>query len=117
MKNHKKLITLSILLLILISLIAVYNIKKYTKPKSEGIFYKVESNGNSLYLGGTIHIGKNEPIKFSKAVENAYEKSTTLVVETDITNTSTIRKYGKDVTYSSGDNLYKHITPAAKKTY
>ncbi|AAK79734.1 hypothetical protein BJV85_002228 [Clostridium acetobutylicum] len=115
MKNHKKLITLSILLLILISLIAVYNIKKYTKPKSEGIFYKVESNGNSLYLGGTIHIGKNEPIKFSKAVENAYEKSTTLVVETDITNTSTIRKYGKDVTYSSGDNLYKHITPAAKK--
>ncbi|URZ08027.1 TraB/GumN family protein [Clostridium felsineum] len=114
MKKHKKLIIFLILFLIPASLVAVYNIKKYTKPKAKGIFYKVEKDGNYLYLGGTIHIGKNEPFKFSKAIENAYTESTALVVESDITDISTMYKFGKDVTYPKGDNLYNHITPAAK---
>ncbi|NOW14878.1 hypothetical protein B0H35_002393 [Clostridium acetobutylicum] len=40
MKNHKKLITLSILLLILISLIAVYNIKNTLSQNQKASFTK-----------------------------------------------------------------------------
>lgn len=116
MKKHKNLIIVLILILIPVTLAVVYNVKKYTKPASKGIFYKVEKNGKYLYLGGTIHIGKDgEFIKFSKSVENAYKESSALGVEDDITDTKSIAKYEKDTTYSNGDNLYKHISPSAKK--
>ncbi|PJI09075.1 MULTISPECIES: TraB/GumN family protein [Clostridium] len=115
MKKQKNSIIILILILIPVTLAVVYNVKKYTKPASKCIFYKVEKNGKYLYLGGTIHLGKDgESINFSKSVENAYKESSALGVEVNLTDAKAMTKYGKASTYPKGDNLYKHISPAAK---
>jgi len=46
--------------------------------------WKISKNGNSLFLGGTIHILRNEDFPLPKAFDLAFEQSSMLVLETDI---------------------------------
>ncbi|WP_326512536.1 TraB/GumN family protein [Clostridium intestinale] len=58
--------------------------KKNDVPRVKGLFYKVEKDGNYLYLGGSVHVGKE--VKFIDSVEKAYKESIGLGVEVDIQN-------------------------------
>jgi len=46
--------------------------------------WKVEKNGNSSYLFGSIHLGSNDMYPLSKAVKDAYADAQNLVVEIDL---------------------------------
>ncbi|WP_238884126.1 TraB/GumN family protein [Clostridium sp. YIM B02551] len=82
--------------------------------EAKGIFYKVEKDGKYLYLGGSIHLG-DDKIKFSDKVENAYKESNKLGVELDVTDSEIADKFSKEMSYTDGDNLDKHIKPETKE--
>ena len=54
---------------------------------SKSFIWEVRSASNTVYLFGTIHVGKRSFYPLPDAVENALEKSASLVVEADITKT------------------------------
>ncbi len=57
---------------------------KYEKVYN-GVFYKVEKDEKYFYVGGSIHVGINNRIRFNNVVEKAYEDSTKVAVELDMT--------------------------------
>lgn len=80
---------------------------------SETSLWRISKNGNELYLGGTIHVLKKEdyplPIEFSKA----FEKSDTLVFETNIEMTKTpefSQKMTQMLTFPAGKSLKDAIS-------
>ncbi len=84
---------------------------------SETSLWEVSKKGNSIYLGGTIHVLKKEdyplPVEFSMA----FKKADKLVFETDIAKAQTpkfAQKMSQVMTYSDG-KLLKDVLN--KKTY
>ncbi len=51
---------------------------------SKGLFWKVEHNGNTVYMLGAIHFGTASMHPMSDEIENAYDESNALVVEANI---------------------------------
>ena len=81
--------------------------KKNDVPRVKGLFYKVEKDGNYLYLGGSVHVGKE--VKFIDSVEKAYKESIGLGVEVDMQNSKVSETINKESMYPEGDNLLNHI--------
>jgi uncharacterized protein YbaP (TraB family) len=46
--------------------------------------WKISKDGNSLFLGGSIHVLRSEDFPLPKAFDRAFEQSAMLVLETDI---------------------------------
>src|SRR5436189_4364615 len=60
--------------------------EKPERPKAAqgpGLIWKVSSNTTTIYLVGSIHVGKKEYFPLPAEVENAFAECTTLVVELD----------------------------------
>lgn len=57
---------------------------------SKSFLWQIKSKSNTVYLYGTIHVGKNSFYPLSDAVEGAFKKSAKLVVEADVTNLDTM---------------------------
>lgn len=55
------------------------------KKVYDGVFYMLEKDKRYFYIGGSIHIGNNGNIHFNNIVKKAYEKSSKLAIELDIT--------------------------------
>lgn len=53
---------------------------------SKSFLWQIKSKSNTVYLYGTIHVGKNSFYPLPDAVEGAFKKSAKLVVEADVTN-------------------------------
>ena len=87
-------------------------VKKNDVPRVKGLFYKVEKDGNYLYLGGSVHVGKE--VKFIDSVEKAYEESDGLGVEINIQDKKLSEALNKEMIYPEGDNLLNHITLETK---
>jgi uncharacterized protein len=74
--------------------------KKAEEKIYDGVFYRLEKDGKYFYVGGSIHVGKKSNIRFNELVEKAFEESTKLAVEIDITdgkNLIEIVKVMKDI--------------------
>lgn len=56
----------------------------------KGVFYKVEANGNTVYLFGSIHVGDSAMYPIDSDVMNAFNSSNELFVEADITNSEKV---------------------------
>lgn len=81
----------------------------------KGIFYKVEKDGKSLYLAGTVHMGEsNKRYKFSDEVNRAFDSADTVAFELDLNNINPEDTIPENTTYNSGDNLSNHISDEAK---
>lgn len=78
----------------------------------KSFIWEVKSDNNTVYLFGTIHVGKKSFYPLPSTVENALKRSTKLVLEADISNTTDGVEIGKLLTYAPPDSLEKHI-PAA----
>jgi len=79
--------------------------------------WKVESGTTSAYILGSIHVLKKEAYPLSKAIENAFNESSTLVVEVNINNIDPLemqRLTFEKATYPANETLSKHIS---KQTY
>ncbi len=74
-----------------------------------GLLWELKSQGNSVYLFGTIHVGKPSFYPLPDAVEQAYRLSKFLVVEADITNQKDAAEMTQLIDYPKGDSIDKHI--------
>ena len=53
---------------------------------AKGVFYKAEANGNTVYMLGSIHVGDSTMYPIDSDIIDAYNSSSELFVEADITN-------------------------------
>ena len=75
---------------------------------SETSLWQVSKNGNTLYLGGTIHVLKKEDYPLPVEFNQAFKKADKLVFETDIDKAQTPefgQKISKLMTYPKGKSL------------
>jgi uncharacterized protein YbaP (TraB family) len=80
---------------------------------NRGILYRVTDGAGTLYLFGTIHLGKPEFYPLNRLVTDAVRSSNVLAVEADVTDTAAITKQIADAaTYPGADTLDRHISPA-----
>ena len=78
----------------------------------KSFIWEVKSGTNTIFLFGTIHVGKKSFYPLPTAVEDAFKRSSKLVLEADISNTDGAAEIGKLIAYAPPDSLDKHI-PAA----
>lgn len=78
------------------------------------MFYKIENNGNTIYILGSIHIGDNSMYPIDEKVIDAFNSSNELYVEVNVTEQSKMKYIQEEMFYkdntnlkdSLGDNLY-----------
>jgi uncharacterized protein YbaP (TraB family) len=82
------------------------------EENGKSFIWKISSSDSYVYLLGSIHYGKPEFYPLSNAIENAFEDSDKLVLETDFTGISfrekqlTTEKYGR---YPEGEELKDNL--------
>ncbi|MDQ0116102.1 TraB/GumN family protein [Paenibacillus harenae] len=81
---------------------------------SRGFLWKVENEGNVVYLLGSIHIANDAMYPLRPEITNAFDASDYLVVEADITkaNEPEVQELVlKLSTYTDGTTLKDHLSP------
>jgi uncharacterized protein len=77
---------------------------------SRGLFYEVRGDNATVFLLGSVHVGKRQFYPLDAPIESAFAKADTLVLEIDLTDKE---KVGKQVAeaavYPPGDRLEKHV--------
>jgi uncharacterized protein YbaP (TraB family) len=76
------------------------------------LFWKVSSRENTAYLLGSVHLGSKDMYPLPKEVEDAFEKSTALIVEVDINHVDQAKLQGivmESGMYAGDDTLWNHI--------
>ena len=61
-----------------------FNVSAPDPNNSVSSVWKISKDGNSLFLGGSIHILRNEDFPLPKAFDLAFERSSMLVLEADV---------------------------------
>ena len=62
---------------------AVYGQSTSSAPTDRGLFWKIEKDGKTSYLLGTVHVWKREWLPLNPAIEKAFAEAKTLAVEAD----------------------------------
>lgn len=110
-----------LVVLLIISAVAISFItyrKQHITPTYgdvKGFLWQVEKDGTTAYLYGSIHLGKSTIYPLAKEVEEAFNESSTLMVEIDLTNTTEIQQANKYAYYSENDNIYNHLSNEGKE--
>ncbi len=91
-----------------------------TAPAAEkkAMFWKATSGTNAVYLLGSIHLGSKSMYPLPKEIEDAFEASSTLLVEADIRHPDMQKSQSMVLAkgmYPDGDNLWNHISPETRK--
>lgn len=71
----------------------------------DGVFYMLEKDNHYFYIGGSIHLGTNDKVRFNNAVEKAYKNSTKIAVEFDTTNLKNKVNFFKILSNISEDKI------------
>ncbi|HOV92020.1 MAG TPA: TraB/GumN family protein [Candidatus Kapabacteria bacterium] len=79
---HKKTIIITAIIFI------IANYTGYSKNNSPKFFWEIRSNTATVYLLGSIHVGKESYYPMADVIEDAYKKSDYLVGEIDMENAS-----------------------------
>lgn len=78
---------------------------------SKGFAWKVENNGNTVYLLGSIHVGNSHIYPISNKLKEAFYESDALLVEADILNMdSQLEAFMELMIYQDGTTLKDHIS-------
>lgn len=83
-------------------------------PGTTAPFWKVNHNGNVVYLLGSIHVAKEDLYPLHGIIEAAFAESDYLAVEADILNMDIFavqKELDKRAKYSDGTTLKDHINP------
>ncbi|WP_226036475.1 TraB/GumN family protein [Aquibacillus saliphilus] len=79
--------------------------------KEAPFFWRVEEDGKTVYMLGSIHVGNEDMYPLNDKVEAAYEKSDALVVEANVLEIDTL---SEDIItkaiYSDGSKLPDHLS-------
>jgi len=78
----------------------------------KNFLWRIESERNTVYVLGSIHLLKKNVYPLSRTLEGAFEKSDVLAVEADISGISRrdIQKLMESAFYQGGDSLDKHVS-------
>ncbi len=79
----KILIILTVLLLAL-NLLNIFTQSMSDSSNKKNFLWEVKSDSSTVYLLGSIHIGKKEMYPLNLIIENAFDECNNLVVEVDI---------------------------------
>lgn len=71
--------------------------------------WEVSSLTNKVYLYGTVHAGKPQWYPLPEEVERAFNDSSVLVVEADISDAEAMQKSAQAMTYPPPDELKNHV--------
>ena len=85
-----------------------------------GIFWRVSSQTATVYLLGSIHVGKESFYPLAQVVEGAFEKAEKLVVEIEMTpetEAAAAMKLLRVGRLPAGDTLTKHLDEASHQLY
>ena len=82
------------------------------------LLYRVEDqDGHTVYLLGTIHVGRESTYPLSEAVEKAYREADVLAVELDVSryqgNPLLALRYSFQLIYGLGDGADRHLSEEA----
>lgn len=78
---------------------------------SKGFAWKVEHNGNTIYLLGSIHIGSGEVYPISKKLKEAFHNSDALIVEANLYEQEGGMDYFLEkATYQDGTTLKDYVS-------
>jgi len=78
---------------------------------AQNFLWRVDSITNHVWLFGTIHAGKPQWYPLPPAVGEAFDDSTALVVEADITDKAKMEESAPAMAYAKPDSLAKHVPP------
>jgi uncharacterized protein len=88
-------------------------VKRLEAAPRRGVLFEVRSDKRTLYLFGTVHLGKLDFYPLNIAVTRALATSEYLAVEADISDEGSVAKEMAELAmYSAADSLDKHISPA-----
>lgn len=79
---------------------------------AKSFLWEVKSKTNTVYLFGTVHVGKNSFYPLPDAVEAAFSESAKLAVEADITNQQAIADSAPLMMYTPPASLENQVNPA-----
>lgn len=95
-------------------IIILLNCSFLSAQGAKGVFYKTNINGKTVYLFGSFHMGKKEFYPLNEKVEEAFNKSSQVMVEVDLSDpkvfAETQKAMMKKAFYLGDDNLEKHMT-------
>jgi uncharacterized protein len=72
--------------------------------------WEVKSKSNTVYLFGTVHVGKSEFYPLASVIEDAFKKSKKIVVEADITKADESKEIDGLITFAPPDSLESKIS-------
>lgn len=81
---------------------------------SQGFLWKVENNGNVVYLLGSIHVGDEALYPLRTEITEAFDASDVVVTEVDVTKPLTKKEeeaIQKLMYYEDGKTLRDHVSP------
>jgi len=89
------------------------------KAAPKALFWKVSSGGKVGYLLGSIHLGSKDMYPLPKEIEDAFERSTALIVEVDINRVDPQGMQAMILSkglYTGDDSLWNHVTPEVRQS-
>ena len=84
------------------------------KAESDPLLYRVsDGQGCTVYLLGTIHMGRPDFYPLGTAAEAAYQAAEVLAVEADLLSQSAVdaARYSAALMYGPGDECRRHLAP------
>jgi uncharacterized protein YbaP (TraB family) len=79
-----------------------------------GLLYEVKSGAGTVYLFGTIHVGKSEFYPLDAKVNDAFAASGTLYLEVNLSDASLAMNASAMATYPEGTSLDRKLSPSLK---
>jgi hypothetical protein len=83
-------------------------------PAGRGLLYEVKSDAGTVYLFGTIHVGKPEFYPLDAKVNNAFAASSALYLEVNLSDASLVMNASTMATYPEGTSLDRALSPSVK---
>ena len=79
---------------------------------ARNFLWQVQSERNTVYVLGSIHLLKKDVYPLSRVIESAYDRSDILAVEADVNDISRLdlQKLMDSAVYPAGDTLERHVS-------
>lgn len=117
--NNKIMHKYSVIITCLISIIFFHSTKILSRESSEiqtpkSFIWEVKSDKTTVYILGSIHVAKPSLYPLSEPIENAFDKTSKLVLEINpltVDNSRVQEMIVQDGLYPEGDSIKNHINP------
>lgn len=77
---------------------------------SKGLMWKVTKGENTVYILGSIHLGRSDMYPIRQEVQSAFDSADELVVEADMTDANKIAEFQRFGMYSDSTTLKDHVS-------